>query len=78
LPGTAIALTLVAFILYRATRSATPATALGFAGAVLPVAMLSYGAWQAWWLSSLWLGASLIAATAAAPAADERGRTGAA
>jgi O-antigen ligase len=76
LPGTAIALTLIAFILYRATRSATPATALGFAGAVLPVAMLSYGAWQAWWLSSLWLGASLIAATAAAPAADERGRTG--
>ena len=27
----------------------------------LRVALLSFGAWQAWWLSALWLGAALLA-----------------
>jgi exopolysaccharide production protein ExoQ len=71
-PGTVIALAFLALALSRAAGTARRVSALGFAGAGLTIALLSYGAWQAWWLSSLWLGASFIAATA--PAGDERRR----
>jgi len=78
LPGTAIALAFLALALSLAAGSATRVSALGFAGAGLTIAMLSYGAWQSWWLSSLWLGASFIAATATVPAEEEERRRGAA
>jgi O-antigen ligase len=78
-PGAVIALAFLALALSRAAGFASSATALGFAGAGVTIALLSYGAWQAWWLSSLWVGASFIVATAAAPADDgERRRGGAA
>jgi O-antigen ligase len=81
LPGTLIALAFIALVLWRFAREADaerrPA-AFGFAGAAFTIAMLSFGAWQAWWLSSLWLGACFIAATATPPAEDERWRGGAA
>jgi O-antigen ligase len=76
IPGTVIALAFLALALSRAARVAGRASALGYAGAGLTIAMLSYGAWQAWWLSSLWLGASFIAGTTTAPSADERRRAG--
>ena len=63
LPGTVIALAFVALVLWRAVRAHAPAIALGFAAAALTIAVLSFGAWQAWWLSSLWLVAAFIAAT---------------
>jgi len=44
-------------------RAHAPVIALGFASAALTIAVLSFGAWQAWWLSLLWLVASFIAAT---------------
>ncbi len=78
LPGTVIALAFLALVLWRAARCEYPVVGLGFAGAALTMALLSYGAWQAWWLSALWLGASFIAATATAPAEDERRRGAAA
>ena len=43
------------------------ALALGYAAGVLTIAMLSFGAWQAWWLSTVWLTASFF--TAAQPSA---------
>ncbi|HEV2550190.1 MAG TPA: O-antigen ligase family protein [Stellaceae bacterium] len=77
-PGTVIALAFLALALSRAAGAVRRVSGLGFAGAGLIVAMLSYGAWQAWWLSSLWLGASFIAATATAPPENRRRRGGAA
>jgi hypothetical protein len=38
---------------------ATRAAALALIAAALVVAMLSYGFWQAWWQSSLWLIAAI-------------------
>ncbi|HZB91893.1 MAG TPA: O-antigen ligase family protein, partial [Stellaceae bacterium] len=77
LPGLALLLALLALLLWRlaAARDAPWRTALAFAyaGAALTVALLSFGAWQAWWLSLVWLGAAfLLAGTreAAARAAD--------
>jgi O-antigen ligase len=39
------------------------AGALALTVAALPVGLLSFGIWQAWWLSTVWLSASLFAAT---------------
>ena len=66
LPGALLCIGIVALVLWRiAGGSSTPppqrALALGCAAAVLTVAMLSFGAWQAWWLSSIWLIAALLA-----------------
>jgi exopolysaccharide production protein ExoQ len=77
-PGTVLALALVVLVLWRGARSNAPVIAMGFAGAALTIAVLSFGAWQAWWLSSLWLVAAFIAATATAPTEDQRRRGGAA
>jgi exopolysaccharide production protein ExoQ len=50
------------------------ALALGYAASVLAIAMLSFGAWQAWWLSSVWLTAALLAGIGQdAQRAPERG-----
>jgi exopolysaccharide production protein ExoQ len=72
-PGAVIALAFLALVLSRAARREHAVVPLGFAGTALTIAMLSYGAWQAWWLSSLWLGASFIAAMAPAEAERRRG-----
>jgi O-antigen ligase len=66
LPGALLCIAIVALALWRIAGSpSTPpphrALALGCAAAVLTVAMLSFGAWQAWWLSSIWLIAALLA-----------------
>jgi hypothetical protein len=39
------------------------AAALAVAIEMLTVGMLSFGIWQEWWLSTLWLAAALFAAT---------------
>jgi len=70
IPGTILALALVVWALYRVGwRSsgdrAARAAALGWAATVTVVALLSFGIWQEWWLSVIWLTASLLAASAA-------------
>ena len=63
LPGTLLALLLLALVLERLAGLTPPwrrAMALGYAAAALAPALLSFGAWQAWWLSTLWLGAALM------------------
>lgn len=64
LPGTLLALLLLGLVLERQARLRAPpwqhALAFGYAAAALTVALLSFGAWQAWWISTLWLGAALL------------------
>lgn len=64
LPGTLIALLLLGLVLERLAVAPAPpwlrATGLGFATVALTVALLSFGAWQAWWVSTLWLAAALL------------------
>ncbi len=67
LPGTLLCLGIITWALARAARPAPlsrfqRATELAWTGAALVIALLSYGAWQAWWLSALWLTAALCAA----------------
>jgi O-antigen ligase len=62
-PGLLLCLAIVVGILWRIARSGTRAliaARLAAAAAGLTIAMLGYGAWQAWWLSSLWLAAALF------------------
>jgi O-antigen ligase len=65
IPGTLLALAGLAGILRRlalgSRRGWQRALAFGYAASALTVALLSFGAWQAWWLSTLWLGAALLA-----------------
>jgi O-antigen ligase len=73
LPGGLLCVAILATVLWRVADSAhTPppqrALALGCAAAVLTIAMLSFGAWQAWWLSSIWLVAALLAGVRSRPA----------
>lgn len=70
IPGTILALALVVWALYRVGwrfggGRAAQAVALGWAATVSIIALLSFGIWQEWWLSILWLTASLLAASAA-------------
>jgi O-antigen ligase len=67
LPGTVLCLAILAFALWRVGWRAElapgrRAAALAWAAVALVVASLSYGIWQAWWLSGLWLTAALLAA----------------
>jgi exopolysaccharide production protein ExoQ len=67
LPGAALCLGIIAWSLMRAGRQEALgpfhlATELAWAGSALVIALLSYGAWQAWWLSGLWLTAALCTA----------------
>ncbi len=72
LPGALIELAALALALSR--MAAWPisgfqrAIAFGFATSALAVAMLSFGAWQAWWLSALWLLTAILAALGRASA----------
>lgn len=49
----------------RATRAVAVATLAG----ALPPLLLSFGIWQAWWQSTLWIAAALVAATGERPGA---------
>ena len=65
--GALLCVAIVCWSVWRVARAprlsrAERAGALGWATAALIIAMLSYGAWQAWWLSGLWLTAALYAA----------------
>jgi exopolysaccharide production protein ExoQ len=66
LPGALLCLTVLGLVLWRIAASPhilplQRGLALGCATAVLTIALLSFGAWQAWWLSSIWLTAGLFA-----------------
>ena len=57
-PGAVLLTLLVCWLLARASSAGTAperATALALLGSGLVVALLSYGFWQEWWQSSLWL-----------------------
>jgi O-antigen ligase len=67
IPGLVLGLAIVVFVLYRiGWRDDLPAhqraAALALCSSALIVALLSFGIWQAWWQSTLWLVASLYAA----------------
>lgn len=68
LPGTVLCLVILGLALWRVAAAsarmppAHRALALGYAASVLTVAMLSFGAWQAWWLSIVWLTAGFFVA----------------
>jgi exopolysaccharide production protein ExoQ len=77
LPGAALATLAVLMILWRASSpTAAPkairAVMLSLVAATLVVAMLSYGFWQAWWQSSLWIMGALVIATARCAPATAR------
>jgi O-antigen ligase len=68
-PGTLLALAAVLWPLWRAAvnRALTRrqrAASLAFAASALVVALISYGIWQAWWVSCLWLTGAFIAGAA--------------
>ena len=65
-PGLLLASAAIGLALWRlATTSAWPpwrrAAAFGYAASALLIALVSFGTWQSWWLSALWLGAALMA-----------------
>jgi exopolysaccharide production protein ExoQ len=67
-PGTLLCLAILGWGLWRVGFAASlsrqrRAAALAWAAAALPVAMLSFGIWQEWWLSCLWLTATMTSAT---------------
>ncbi len=74
LPGTLLALALLGRVLERLAGMRAPpwrrALALGYAAAALTVALLSFGAWQAWWLSTLWLGAAFLGRLVGEPGSE--------
>jgi O-antigen ligase len=66
IPGLALGLAIVIFVLYRIGWRDTlaaheRAAALALCGSALIVALLSFGIWQSWWQSTLWLVAALYA-----------------
>jgi len=70
IPGTLLCLAIAVWALYRvgwrfAAARETQAVALGWATAVLTIGLLSFGAWQAWWVSTILLTAALLTASAA-------------
>jgi exopolysaccharide production protein ExoQ len=68
IPGLALGLAIVVGAIYRIgwrvpLSPYARAAALGLGASALVIGLLSFGIWQAWWLSSLWLTASLYAAS---------------
>ncbi len=60
LPGTALCLAIAFWVLWRTGFRARlmpidRAAVLGFAATAMVIGLLSFGAWQAWWLSCLWM-----------------------
>lgn len=73
--GLAIAVWVIWQIGWRAPLSAERrAGALALAVATLAVGLLSFGIWQSWWLSTIWLAGSLYAAGGKEPAPRETPR----
>jgi O-antigen ligase len=75
IPGLVLGLTIIVFVLYRVGwREALPAheraAALALCSSAIIVALLSFGIWQAWWQSTLWLVAATYAATRGRPSRD--------
>jgi len=73
IPGTLLCLGLAIWALWRvgfaSGRSRLGrAGSLGWAASALVIALLAYGAWQAWWLASLFLAAATLSAIAGTPA----------
>jgi O-antigen ligase len=71
LPGTALCLAIVFWGLWRIGFKARllpvhRAAVLGFAATAMVIGLLSFGAWQAWWLSCLWTISALCAGVSAA------------
>jgi O-antigen ligase len=69
IPGLVLGLAIVVFTLYRVGwRTTLPAhdraAALALCSSAMIVALLSFGIWQAWWQSTLWLVAAMYAANA--------------
>lgn len=67
LPGALLCVVILGLLLWCVAASARlppgqRGPALGYAASVLTIAMLSFGAWQAWWLSIVWLTAGFLAA----------------
>jgi exopolysaccharide production protein ExoQ len=64
LPGAALCLAIVGFALWRIAGLAPlrRAASLAAVAAAIVVSSLSFGFWQAWWLSCLWLTAAFLAA----------------
>ena len=76
-PGTLLALAIIVWGLWRAgiaadLSRAARAGALAYAAAALVIALIAYGIWQAWWVSTLFLTAALVSAAAE----DERRESG--
>lgn len=70
-PGTMLAVLTVLWLLRQIVRTLRPAaraSALALVAGSLVVAMLSYGFWQAWWQSGLWLIGAAMVALGSAPA----------
>lgn len=62
-PGLLLCTALAVGLLWQVSRSGSRpllAARLAYAAAGLTIALLGYGAWQAWWLSTLWLAAALF------------------
>jgi O-antigen ligase len=73
LPGALLCIAILGLVLWRIAASAQipppqRALALACAAAILTIAMASFGAWQAWWLSSIWLTAAFIVGVLPRPA----------
>jgi exopolysaccharide production protein ExoQ len=67
-PGLVLGLAIVSWIVWQIGWRASLAPdrragALALGAAALTVGMLSFGIWQSWWLSTLWLTAALFTAT---------------
>jgi O-antigen ligase len=67
-PGTVLCLAIVAWGLWRVTEAEhvprlARASGLAWAASALVIALLDYGAWQAWWFACLFLGAAIASAT---------------
>jgi O-antigen ligase len=61
-PGLLICIGIVVLVLLRCGKGApaVSATRLACAASALTIGFLGYGAWQAWWLSTIWLATALL------------------
>ena len=78
-PGVLLCLGIVLSGIARATGEAQAsslhrAMRLAWIAAALVIALLSYGVWQAWWLSCLWLTAALCRSVTSIPNKDDPAR----